>query len=168
MLRLCSVTLVKMHLVIYSKLSNEPNMTFKHTNPTNPPSFLILKCSWMIRLITSKRYSFILSLVILAIKPYWSIWIEEEGWGSKVESIENNFELTLLYSSTPSPSSLNSNRPYMRRLAIFIWVKFNVSLLGVRGYINSSTTLTAASSFGVSVLLYVCVLSQKKKWTLCK
>ena len=41
MLRLCSVTLVKMHLVIYSKLPNEPNMTFKRTNPT---LFLNLKC----------------------------------------------------------------------------------------------------------------------------
>ena len=37
------------------------------------------------------------------------------------------------------------------------------SLLGVCEYINSSATLIATSSFGVRVLLYVCVLSKNKK-----
>ena len=35
------------------------------------------------------------------------------------------------------------------------------SLLGVCEYINSSVTLTATSSFGVGVLLYVCMLFKK-------
>ena len=39
----------------------------------------------------------------------------------------------------------------------------SLSLLGVCDYINNSATLTVTSSFGVCMLLYVCVLPKKKK-----